>query len=210
MARTQSYQAIVLRTIDIGEADRLCILFTKEGGRKAARARSVRKMTSRLGGTLLPYRHIHVELSESDHHATITGAVDRADVPHGTRDFSVYMRLQQGVELLLALTEDDEPLPEVFDLVLQFLQFVPVSSGDPLPAFRLRLLYLMGFLSDEHDDARLGMLSSEGRSFVSACTRVHDLGVLIRMSEQAGDLQKFADMMLADQLQRPLKTSTPS
>ena len=64
MSRTRSVEAIILRTIDIGDADRFCILFTKEAGRKGARARGVRKTMSRLGGLLLPFRHLRIDLAE--------------------------------------------------------------------------------------------------------------------------------------------------
>ena len=59
MAHSESVEAVVLKTYDVGEADRFCIVLTKERGRIAARARGVRKLTSKMGGSLLPLHHVH-------------------------------------------------------------------------------------------------------------------------------------------------------
>lgn len=204
MSRTNRYEAITLRTINIGEADRLCILFTKEAGRKAARARSVRKTGSKLGGTLLPFRHITVELSESEHHTTITGAVDRNDVPEPARAFDIFVRLEQGIELLLALTEDDEPLPKTFDLVFQFLHQVHTQSS--LLPFQLRLLHLLGHLPENADDSRYRGLSETSQAFVRACVQISDLAHLSALNPENEELPRFVKIIAGDHLQRPLKS----
>ena len=55
-------EAITLDTVDVFDADRSLLLFTQEVGKVRARARGVRKPTSRLGGHLLPYLPVMVEL----------------------------------------------------------------------------------------------------------------------------------------------------
>lgn len=206
MPRTARAEAVILRTIDIGEADRLCILFTKDAGRFAARARSVRKPGSRLGGTLLPFRHITVELSRSESHNTITGAVDRGDLPPVSASFSAYVKLQQGIDLLLALTDDDESQPAVFDLILQFIRLSMEPDHSPLTAFKLRLLHLLGLLPDSASDARFHALSTEGKAFVQACTKIVDLALLTELSMVEDELESFVRLVTTDQLQRPLKS----
>lgn len=198
-------EAVVLRTIDVGEADRLCVLFTREEGRKAAKARSVRKTGSRLGGTLLPFRHITVELSESETHGAITGASDRADLPDIAGDFDAFLRLQQGVELLLALTEDDEPIPGAFDLLLQFIAFAEDPSV--LLPFQLRLLHLLGFLPESDEDLRYRSLSPEAQAYVQACARIKDLKQLCGLLPEGPELGRFMQIVSHEQLQRPLKSA---
>lgn len=52
--RSFSSEGVVLKRINIGEADRLVTIFTKEEGKLVARARGVRKITSRRAGSLEP------------------------------------------------------------------------------------------------------------------------------------------------------------
>jgi DNA repair protein RecO (recombination protein O) len=208
MAHRETLEAVVLRTIDLGEADRFCILFTREIGRIAAKARSVRKLGSKLGGIILPFRHINIELSESDTHRMIIGAVDRGDLPAVTASFDTYLRLEQGIELLLALTEDNEPIPYVFDLLLQFIRIGVEQTEDPLPAFKLRLLHVLGFLPSEETDPRYRSLSAEAQAFVTACTKLNDLQMLTDLTVVPQELEKFAKIAMVEQLQRPLKASS--
>ena len=56
MPQSQTYEALILQSHDVGEADRFLILFTRERGRLAARARAVRKPKSKMGGSLLPLK----------------------------------------------------------------------------------------------------------------------------------------------------------
>lgn len=206
MPHSTRYEALVLRAMNVGEADRLCILFTREGGRKAARARGVRKPNSRLGGTLLPFRHVTVELSESENHSSITGAVDRGDVPDSAGSFDTFVRLQQGVEFLLALTEDDEPLPRVFDLLLQFIRLNGDGPQALLP-FHLRLLHLLGHMPESEEDLRYALLSDEeSRAYIQACARIEDLTMLIDLCPNNTELPRFFRMLSSDQLVRPLKS----
>ena len=204
MRKSATLEAIVLRAIDVGEADRLCVFFTREEGRKAARARSVRKTGSRLGGTLLPYRHVTVELSETEHHSTVTGAVDRGDLPEIAGSFDSFLRLQQGVELLLNLTEDDEPVPGVFDLLLQMVRLC--DRKEALLPFQLRLLHLMGFMPEGDEDMRYRALSEEAKAYVRACAKISDLKQLSELLPDAEELGRFMRIVAGEQLQRPLKS----
>lgn len=205
MKRSQPLQCIVLRTIDIGEADRLCVFFTREAGRKSARARGVRKLGSRLGGTLLPFRHISIELVEGNSSATVVSAVDRGDTvpPSG---FPLLVRIEQGVELLLALTEEDEPLPAVFDLLLQFIRLSGSADARPLLPFQLRLLHLLGLLPANDDDPRFKDLPQDVRSYVQACTKFADLKALSDLLIDHPFLEGFVRTVIEAQLMHPLKS----
>lgn len=57
-------QALVLDRVDAGEADARVFLFTEARGRISARARSVRKITSKLAVHLQPYNIIEARILE--------------------------------------------------------------------------------------------------------------------------------------------------
>src|SRR5918995_1326835 len=57
-------EAIVLRGIRYGEADRVLHLYTPERGRVSAIAKGVRRTKSRFGGRLEPFFRLHLVLYE--------------------------------------------------------------------------------------------------------------------------------------------------
>src|ERR687886_1077331 len=57
-------EAIVLRSIRYGEADRVLHLYTPQRGRVSAIAKGVRRATSRFGGRLEPFFRVRLVLYE--------------------------------------------------------------------------------------------------------------------------------------------------
>lgn len=206
MAHASIFEGIVLRTVDIGEADRFCIVFTRERGRIAARARAARRLASRFGGLLLPFRHIRLEIVESGTSAVITSAMNLGTMETGVEEYPTFVRLERGIELVLALTEDHEPLPKVFTLLTQFLSCCSRHSWDPLPAFTLRLIAVLGLLPVTPEDPRFEKLSEGDRAFVRACARADSLAETEHHPCDLSALQTFVSSVLADHLMRPLKS----
>lgn len=199
---------VVLRTIDIGEADRLCLLFTKEAGLMAASAKSVRKPGSRMGGSLLPMRHVRVELALTDRSAIITGArlVGDASKADSTSSLLSFLRFGQAAEMVLALTEEGEPLPGVHALLCEFLR-IAEAEEDPLPAFQFRLLFLLGLLPYQKDDSRFDRLSDEAQLCVAAFSNNAPLAAFLDLPLRTEEIERFRTLLIQDALQRPLKSS---
>ena len=57
-------KAVVLRTYDMREADRIIVMMTEEHGKVRAVANGVRKMSSRFGARLEPLSHVDILLSK--------------------------------------------------------------------------------------------------------------------------------------------------
>src|SRR2546423_12634215 len=73
-ARSYTTDAVVLRSIRFGEADRVLHLYTSERGRVGAVAKGVRKTKSRFGGRLEPLSHVELQLHQgSGELQTVTG-----------------------------------------------------------------------------------------------------------------------------------------
>lgn len=140
-------EAIVLRTYNVGETDRFCVLFAERAGRIAARANGVRRLMSRRGSGLLPLHRIHFtyELRSAGYSITVAACLDA----HASawRDPHVFSCAHQGIELLLKLTEEGEPLPEIYALTCAFLRACRAPHPKHLvPIFTLKLLHLLGSL----------------------------------------------------------------
>src|SRR5207247_8231198 len=62
--RSYQTEAIVLRSLRFGEADRILHLYTRQRGRVGAIAKGIRKTKSRVGARLEPLSHVALQLHE--------------------------------------------------------------------------------------------------------------------------------------------------
>lgn len=208
MSRTQqTLDGIVLRTHDVGEADRLCIVLTKERGRMALRARAVRKLGSRMGALLLPGRRLLLDVREEGGHGSIAAARLNGDIADLSEPVA-FVTAQQGIELLLLLTEDDEPLPAVFDALFQFLHACGAGAGHALLPFQMRLFHLLGLLPSHQDDRRFMALNDDERASVRMAATTADFGELCGGVDSTDGIRSFMEDLLETHAQRTLKSGT--
>ncbi|MBI5156366.1 recombination protein O N-terminal domain-containing protein [Candidatus Peregrinibacteria bacterium] len=205
MSYTRPHDALVLQTHDVGEADRFCILFTREAGRKAARAKGVRKLGSTMGGLLLPLRRVKVELRDHGDASFITSVIDADNAARPSLAFRPFARIAEGIELLLRLTEDDEPMPRVFDLLLELRDACVAQLPEPVIPFQLRLLHLLGLLPMNIEDRRFAHLSGSSQIFLQSCVSGHALPVLCGLPADHKELKSFCTLLLHDHLTMPLR-----
>jgi DNA repair protein RecO (recombination protein O) len=165
-------EAIVLRSIRYGEADRILHLYTPQRGRIGAIAKGVRRARSRFGARLEPFFHVRIVLHEGRGELhTVTGADTVA--AHGPlRERGCTLdAAARACDALARLFESTEPHPEVFRLLANELALL---SSDPVHArpanglaFRLKLLLAAGIMPQLASCAECG--ESEGlRGFSAA------------------------------------------
>ncbi len=208
MPHSQSFTAIVLKTYDVGEADRLCILFTREKGRIMARASGARRMTSRLGHSLLPFRTLTVELKEGKAGWIVAGVhtegVQRVQGFQGP-DLEEFTRLEEGIEMLLRLVPHEGELPDVFDATTTFIDACAAGEDGAVLGYSFRLLHLLGLLPGEEEMSELeraGLGEAEIR-YISACREGRITGSAEHCDLRR--LQTLRTLILAPQLNSPLR-----
>ncbi len=155
MARTYPTEAVVLRSLRLGEADRIVHLYTSERGRIGAVAKGIRKTKSRFGARLEPLSHVAMQLHQgSGELQTVTG-VDLVR-PHSSVREEPY-RLNVGLigaEAMLRLFTEQEKNERAFTALTRFLDVLDEEGAqasrpalDPLAlSFQLKLLWLSGYL----------------------------------------------------------------
>jgi len=153
--RSSKTEAVVLRSIRLGEADRVLHLYTLERGRVGAVAKGVRKTRSRFGARLEPLSHVELVLYRgSGELETVTG-VQLLRAHHAVR--ADYDRLSVGLigaEAMLRLFSEQEANERAFRALTRFLDLLDDSvhrpgrpALDPLGlSFQLKLLWLSGYL----------------------------------------------------------------
>ena len=86
MAGPLKTEAIVLRSIRYGEADRILHLYTPGYGRVSAIAKGARRARSRFGARLEPFFHIRAVLHEGRSELLTVTSVDTVAAHGGLRD----------------------------------------------------------------------------------------------------------------------------
>jgi DNA repair protein RecO (recombination protein O) len=162
-SRTVKTEAVVLRSMRLGEADRVLHIYTLDRGRVGAVAKGVRKTKSRFGARLEPLSHVELLLHQGKSDLqTITG-VHLLDAHHHARED--YYRLSVGLigaEAMLRLFTEQEANERAFLALTRFLEALDVlptrarhdtshaaerPALDPLAlSFQLKLLWLSGYL----------------------------------------------------------------
>src|SRR2546423_4055539 len=151
--RAYSTEAVVLRSIRLGEADRVLHLYTEARGRVGAVAKGIRKTMSRFGARLEPLSHVDLLLHQgSGELQTVTG-VELIRSHHCAREDRYRLGVGLvGAEAMLRLFTEQEQNPRAFQALTRFLDLLDESSPrdarpalDPLVlSFQLKLLWLSG------------------------------------------------------------------
>jgi DNA repair protein RecO (recombination protein O) len=143
-------EAIVLRSIRYGEADRILHLYSEDRGRLGAIAKGARRVKSRLGGRLEPFARVRLILREGRGDlCTVTGA-DTVHAHPALRERRASLeRATQACDAVLRLLDSNEPNRPAYNLLARELQLL---DADPAAAtraqalaFRMKLLLASGF-----------------------------------------------------------------
>lgn len=151
---------VVLRTVDYGESDRVVTLLTRERGKVSAFARGARASRRRFGGTLEPFTLVAAEVrarSASELLGLESAAVLRG---HGgiRGDLARIACAAYAAEVARELVRDHEPHPELFELLVEYLDLVDRAPARPagLRAFELGALRAAGLAPRLDACARCG------------------------------------------------------
>ena len=207
MAGSFKTEAIVLRSIRFGEADRVLHLYSAEHGRLGAVAKGVRRTRSRMGGRLEPLSRVRLVLHQGRGDLCTVSAVDTLDPHLELREHRGSLeRASQACESVLRLLDSAEPNSAAYHLLsnqLGFLNSRPEAAtrGQSL-AFRIKLLLAAGFAPELASCASCGEADHLAGFSPSA-------GGVVCASCEAGafPLGQEAHRFLVDALGRPLSDS---
>lgn len=149
--RSLKTEAIVVRSIRYGEADRILHVYTRDHGRLAAIAKGARRTRSRFGARLEPFMQIALLLHEGRTELyTVTGA-DTIDARPGLRVSAAGLdSAARSCDAVSRLFETDDPHPEVYALLANQLSLLAarpeVAGAANQIAFRLKLLLAAGIV----------------------------------------------------------------
>ena len=139
-------RGVVLRTIKLGEADRIVTLVTEGRGKVRAVAKGVRRTKSRFGARLEPLSHVALLCYEGRNLDTITQAEALEHFRPVREDLGRLTRAGCILEAVDAVVQEGEADPRLYQMLLGALR--TLAAGDaPLvvPAFYWKLLAQQGY-----------------------------------------------------------------
>jgi DNA repair protein RecO (recombination protein O) len=150
--RAVKTEAVVLRSMRYGEADRILQLYTPNRGRVSAIAKGVRRARSRFGGRLEPFFRLRIELHEGRSELlTVTGAQTVDGYARLRGDGRALDAAARACDAVGRLFETTEPHPGVYNLLCRKLSLLDEQAGmgssadrAAALAFRLKLLLAAG------------------------------------------------------------------
>jgi DNA repair protein RecO (recombination protein O) len=153
MAGSVKTEAVVLRSMRFGEADRILHLYTPHRGRASAIAKGVRRARSRFGGRLEPYFRLHMVLYDGRSDImTVTSAETISGHPRLRESAAALDSAARACDAVSRLFATPDPHPGVFALLCSELALLDAGlDGDRSHAthanqlaFRLKLLLAAG------------------------------------------------------------------
>ncbi len=153
MGASLKTEAVVLRSMRYGEADRILHLYTPQRGRCSAIAKGVRRARSRFGGRLEPYFRLHMVLYEGRSELmTVTSAQTISGHPRLREHAATLDSAARACDAVSRLFATPEPHPGVFALLCNELALLDLGAGSDRShathanqlAFRMKLLLAAG------------------------------------------------------------------
>jgi DNA repair protein RecO (recombination protein O) len=210
--KTVKAEAVVLRSIRYGEADRILHLYSKDRGRFGAIAKGARKPKSRFGGRLEPFFRLDLVLHEGRGDLmTVTGATTVDGYPRLRSSGPALSAAARACDAVLRLLDSTEPNQPAYNLLCRYLALLDdpayseAASLEVALSFRLKLALVAGFAPE-----------------LASCTRCGETEHLAGFSGAAGGvvcagceagsfaLSEDAHAFMVEALAQPLAEAPPS
>jgi DNA repair protein RecO (recombination protein O) len=152
-------EAIVLRSIRFGEADRILHLYSANRGRLGAIAKGSRRPRSRFGGRLEPFFRLSLVLHEGRGElATVTAAATVEGYPALRASAAGLSSAARACDAVLRLLDAAEPNPAAYNLLCRYLGILDAGGAGlgVATSFRLKLALAAGFVPELASCARCG------------------------------------------------------
>lgn len=147
-------EAYVLRTYTLKEADKICVLLTRESGKIRGVAQGARRLRSKFGSSLEPFTEVSVSYYQKENRELVsisTCEIIRSQFPSDLSGEFLAV-LHYLAELIIEFVPDHEPNDRVYRLVAAAMEVL--RGGDAVHLATLAryceiwMLRLAGFLPD--------------------------------------------------------------
>jgi DNA repair protein RecO (recombination protein O) len=141
-------QGIVLRSVKLGEADKIVTILTQGAGKIRAVAKAIRRTNSKFGARLEPFTHVSLMLYGGRNLDTVTQAEIISPFRAVRGSLALIAAGETMLEAVDKVAEEHERNVRLFVLLLTGLRALEGRPRDPAAtaeSFLLKLLSLSGF-----------------------------------------------------------------
>lgn len=142
-----STDGIVLRQRKIANNRRMIVLFTKQYGKISAGTSASEKSRSKAALALRPFTYAEYDIFRGRETYSVNSAQTKKSFYSIGEDIDRFMAASAFIEYLDKVLGEEEPMPKLFDLALDFLESVSrsrASAGTLLLAFIVKSLRMLG------------------------------------------------------------------
>ena len=143
-----STRGIILKRFPLGEKDKLCIFLTPGYGKIRVSARGARQSSSKLAGLSEPMVLLDAQLHKGTTFHVLAQAEAIETFPVIKTDIDLIGFAMFLLELVERLTEDEDPAPDLYELLVRTL-YLLAASNDPASlvlAAQWHILHLTGYM----------------------------------------------------------------
>ena len=116
------YTGIILGKYDVGETDRMYIIYTKEAGKIRVLGKGVRRPNAKLAGHLEPVTLAEIFVARSRGVGKITGSIVLNNFARIKNNFNLLQKVFFALKIFEKLISDEEKDENIFVLVNNFLE----------------------------------------------------------------------------------------
>jgi DNA repair protein RecO (recombination protein O) len=212
----QKYTAIILSSHNVGEFDRLYVLYTREIGMVKAMGRGARKPAAKLAGHLEPGTFSEVYVARARGMGNIASAITIENFDNIKKDFKKLVSVLKIFKFFSRHFSEEEKDEKIFDLLKDFLGDWE-NSGDRgdqgrilLEAFWWKLFDALGHRPETMKCAKCeARLEENGEKFFSAARGGVVCGKCFSgepdLAKISADQIKLLRVFLANSLEKILK-----
>lgn len=145
MCMEYKYTGIILNKRDVGETDRICTIYTLEGGKIKSLAKGVRRPEAKLASSLENITLADITIVRTRGLGKITGSIIENSFTCLKNDCDALLEVFSGLAIFDKLVDFESPDPEIFALLRNYLESVDACAQKKSDG-KYRLLRL-GFVS---------------------------------------------------------------
>lgn len=118
------WEGIILRTIPYGESNKIVTLYTREAGKMTAMARGAKKTRSKLAAVTQPFTYGSFLIRKGRGMGTLSQGEPINSMRFIRENLEATAYASYIVEIIDRLTEDNERVPGIYDLLYESLQAI--------------------------------------------------------------------------------------
>lgn len=152
MIKGYTAEGIILSRRNIGEADKLITIFTKQYGKKVVIAKGIRRITSRRAPHLEPFTHLKLFIHPGKRFDLVSETMSLHTFPVIRKRLERVGYTYIALELIERLTAENQESTVLYKQLLDFLHFLNAATTSReeaqqhLYTFKAEILVELGFL----------------------------------------------------------------